>query len=399
VNAAVLVMVLASAMETDGAVTVFARPTAEAPNAGLHLRWRLRGDFGHFFVEGRASLMIDVDATNPFQDLGSSLSFGFRSDTFLRELRLTLWPTNADPVLPVFDWANALGRVSGPTPAVGLRAETSFGNLWATVRLRHPTDLGWIERENPLLYPEVFGGSDTSLPNGFEVGMRAGWFHDGEGSKSFVPEGTYNNSVHTLTFAGRASWTHRESIGAAMDFDLYRTDPARFERFFAPETRREPFAVVLALEAGGADQSSVIAGPDIRSERHRDTVWVDLQARVRVRDVRLFLTGRLQTTNRFDFTEVRWGFTQDDGDIGAAQLTFIGGFDWNWALVNLMPGVLLGVVNTPSGFASSVLFAKTTLKWQPVPFFIAALEVHFEQNWNLAQQQSVRAQVMAQFRF
>ena len=46
-----------------------------------------------------------------------------------------------------------------------------------------------------------------------------------------------------------------------------------------------------------------------------------------------------------------------------------------------------------------VFFAKVTLKWEPAPFFGAALEAHYERSWNPGRQQALRAQVLAQFRF
>ena len=457
-NAVVVVMLLSagaaesSGFSVDGAGTAYLQPASSSSGSaslgtGTHLRLGVGYQSGAFFAEGRASLLLSYAGLGlTFQDLGSQVAVGVRWRGFVEELRVTLWPYNSVTALPVFDWANRIGvRPLDFAPAASLQLSTRVGTLWVTSRFR--------ALQNSLkniseIRPDVFFGLSTVLPRGFQLDARAASFQYGQ-----VPS-LGQSGVEALSdgfmVSGRLSWTWNEPVGPAMDFDLYNTDPWRFERFFVTEARVTRAALYFSLEGGGGSQ--VLMDPDKYATMKRQPLgWADAQLRVRVSQTRLFLTGRLHSTS----LEVEplpalppySAFAS--GSTLAPRLELLAGFDTTWRAARLTPGILVRLTrpssvqaprfdfqgaNPPSGLAGPrtvivydgpmfsitpygaqvrpLLNVKFSLKWEPVAFLMVAGELTLEKDWNdlyfdttdglnqpAATKFAVRGQLLLQARF
>ncbi|MDP2274644.1 MAG: hypothetical protein Q8N23_05870 [Archangium sp.] len=263
-NALVVGLVLAAAgsTEVEGAVTVggLLRQSQSASVGALaHGRVDLSGDFGRFFLTARASLLFTGStASLGLQDLGSRITLGYRPTGFVERVSLEVIPFNSAIRLPSFDWANAWGfPFALPTlaPLVTGQLDTRAGALW--VGLRFKTLLNLLTQVQELR-PDLFIGVNVPLPAGFRLEARGAYLAYGL-SPALAGLGISLDQKGAGGSA-RLSWTRNEYVGPAVDLVTYSNDPLRFERFFASEPRRAPFAAFVALEGGAATQS--LADPE-----------------------------------------------------------------------------------------------------------------------------------------
>lgn len=457
-NPVVVVMLLSagaaesSGFSMDGAGTVFIQPASTAYgsatlSAGTHLRLGAGYEAQSLFVEGRGSFLLSYGASAlSFQDLGSQLAVGVRRHGFIEEVRLTLWPFSSVTALPVFDWANRVGvRPLEFAPAASLQASTPVGTAWVTSRFRSVLNTITSAQE---LRPDLFFGVNTVLPRGFQLDARAAWFQYGQVPS--LSQSGFEARSDGFIASGRLSWTWKEPVGPAMDFDLYASDPWRFERFFVTEPRLTRAAVYVALEGGGGSQK--LMDPDkFQTLKTQPLGWVDAQLRARVAEARLFLTGRVHSTSLevAEWTGLPPYTAFDKNSTVAPRLELLAGFDATWRAARLTPGVLVrltrpafvtasrfdyGGANPPVGLAGPrtvtvydgpllgilpygsavhpVMNVKFSLKWEPASFLLVAGELNLTKDWNdwyvdltaglnqpVPTKVAVRGQVLVQARF
>jgi hypothetical protein len=347
-----LVLAAAGSTEVDGAITATGQLTqrqAGSVSAGVHGRVDVARDFGRFFVAGRASLLITGSSNSVgLRDLGSRLTLGYRPAGFVESVFLEVLPFNSSVRLPYFDWANVWAQAGyiNPelAPTLTAQVETKAGAFWLSARFK--TTVNPISQMNELV-PDLFAGASVPFSPSFRLELRGAYLNRGLNPVL----GTLGLKVPTIGGGGgaRLSWTWNELVGPAVDFVTYSTDPLRFERFFAPETRRSPFAAWIALEGGAGAQQ--LADPGTFGEGKLEPMgWADLQARVRLRDVRLFGTARFQSLS---FVAFDWpGLPPFTGTSSASQSTplFTGifGADWTIRSLRLTPGLLFRVTQYAS---------------------------------------------------
>jgi hypothetical protein len=381
-------------------------------SGGGHLGVHLVKDFDRAIVEASVSLIVVAPFT--LRDLGSFVTVGGRFDGFLRELRLEVSPFNTYSRLPGFDWANIVGLAPAETftPAMTLEARTTVGTVWATTRIR--TLLNTLTNSNEVR-PDVLFGVDVPFPDhGLELNLRGAWLQYGL-VPSLGPLGVRLES-RALVGAARLAWTLNEPVGPAVDLLTYTGDPTRFDRFFIAEPRTLPLAATVLFEGGVATQRL-----SNRLEPHEQLAgWVDLQARLRLEELRLFATLRCQSTSliAFDVPGVPpfFAFAANELTETMPQLAGFVGVDWRWASLNLRPGVMVSVTrsasvvgkvnfdaNPPPGLEGprTLLLdrqglgilpvgwvvrprmnVKASLSWSPVSAITALVFVDVEKDWN-----------------
>lgn len=418
-----LVLAAAGSTELEGAATagvlVAGRPQAASVSMSVHGRAEVSREFGRYFLEGHASVLFSPlgGGGSSVSDLGSRLTFGYRPLGFVERVSLEVLPFNPWLRLPSFDWANAWGRPLFPAasfaPVLTAEVATKAGSVWVSARFKTVQDL--LSGQQVLVVEPIVV---LAVPLGpaFRLEARFAWLNDGT-SPALATLGV----KLPLTGAGggaRLSWTLNEPVGPALDLMTYGSDPLRFERFFALERRRSPVAAQVMLEGGAAGQQ--LADPERFGEGKTQFMgWVDLQARVRLRDVRLFATARAQsvTLALFDMQ----GFvpataltpTQETGPLIAGYL----GADVTIPSAKLTPGLLLRVTRYgwlrsplvapggnnpipgslthavmvgPNGFirflgdrpVAPFLAATASLRWEVVSFASMVTEVQVEKDLN-----------------
>lgn len=309
-----------------------------------HLGLTVRRDFDAAFVELSGSVLATGNLlTFSLRDLGSRVTLGTRLDGFVREFRLELLPFNPVLRLPYFDWANAVGKPTAVdaafTPALAVEARTTLGTAWLATRFR--SILNHLQATNELR-PDLMFGVDLALPAGLAFGVRGAWLQYGL-HPALAQQGITRES-RALLASGRLEWTWKEPVGAAVDLATYASDPLRFTRFFTLEPRTTDRAATLALEGGAATQL-LVSQSEFARQREQLAGWVDLQARVRLHELRLFATARYQslTLLTFDAQGLPPTYALSDGATVLPRLTGFLGFDWRWRRAGLTPGVLLSV--------------------------------------------------------
>lgn len=426
-NALVVGLVLAAAgsTEVEGAVTAggqLRQFQAASVSAGVHGRLDVARDFGRFFVTGRASVLITGASLGVgLRDLGSRITLGYRPLGFVERLCLEVIPFNAAIRLPSFDWANAWGDLpfasttSTLAPMLTAQVDTKAGALWLSGRFK--SVLNGRTQFNEVL-PELILGLEVPLSSGFRLEARGAWLNYG------LSPALASVGVDLPLFGGgggaRLSWTWNEPVGPAVDLVTYANDPLRFERFFTSEARRTPFAAWVALEGGAAAQQ--LADPERFGAGKPEAMgWADLQVRLRLRDVRLFGTVRLQSVTffRFDFPGIIPGTALASSTQAAPGVTGYLGADWTIRPLRLTPGLLFkltqygsvafrqgmpGGNNPPPGGDSArvlmlgpngafailgpektvapLLAVKASARWEVLSFASIVTELEFEKDFN-----------------
>lgn len=448
-----LVLAAAGSAEVEGAVTVqgvlVRGPASAGVDAAVHGRVDSSGDYGRFFVEGHASILFRSNWTG-LQDLGSRLAFGYRPVGFVQRLSLEVIPFNPAVRLASFDWANSWGvplvGQPGLAPLVTGIVNTRAGTAWLSGRFKVLRNS--LSQLNEVV-PELFAGVDLPLSLGVRLEARGAWLSNG-----FEASLGYLGVKLPLPGGGggaRLSWTWNEPVGPALDLHTYATDPLRFERFFVTQSHRSPFAAWIALEAGGGTQQLADAAR-FGLGKSQAMGWVDLQARLRLRDVRLFFTARAQSLTMavFDRGGLPPGLAFVEGQVTSPLMAGILGADWTFRPLKLTPGVLLratqpawvrtplvstGGNNPPPGLAPRTLYvlrdgttgrlgpgkavapflsATVSLRWDVVSFASVVTEIDVEKDLNdytvvtsesdlppptSGDQVTVRGQLMLQARF
>ncbi|MER2564341.1 MAG: hypothetical protein ABTQ32_26665 [Myxococcaceae bacterium] len=339
---------------------------------------------------------VPAAATVSLQDLASFLEFESQplAGTGPR-FAARLYPFQANSRLVSFDWANAVTRVQAPVLSFDVRGDTVHAWLAARFSFGSPVNLG-LTIASPVVYPEVLGGVGWSGER-VRLEARAGRTQYGPPALSMMSEPLQWGFVA----AGQGVFHLGEEVPAALDLVTYAQDPTRFARFFAPPAAPlERLAVTVSVEVGAGTQF-VTRGSMPPGESSLLPGWVDLQARLRWKRSRFFLTARAQSSAFLTFDQVLLVNTLLSG-AGSSTPLLAGylGADHSFAGAKLTPQLLVRVVQPatvrsqffggnapPPGLASSVLVlreggrsrlvagdpatrptlgAKLALRWNPV---------------------------------
>lgn len=326
-------------------------------------------------------------------------------------LTVRLMPFQGNTRLVSFDWANAVTRLNAPVLAVDVRSASWHGWVAARFPLRGTVALG-LGTTTLALYPEVLGGVGWRGERlRFEV--RAGRTQYGPQALPTMMPPTGPLQWGFLA-AGQAVLHFGEEVPPALDLVTYGQDPSRFERFFSPPpVPTGDFALTASLELGSGTQSiSRNAMPPTESGLLPG--WLDVQARVRVRQTRFFVTARAQSTAFLTFDQVSPTTVALFPPAGESSPLLAGylGVDHVFHRTNLVPQLLLRVVqpatirpempifgggSPPPGLAGAglvilreggvaelratgqpplpTLGAKVALRWNPVPALAVVGEV------------------------
>lgn len=291
-----VVLAAGSGFSAAGAVTtgfdVTAWEGSQLATGSLHGHLALRQELGRVWFSAEGSVLLTPRAS-PLSDLGSNLTIGYQLDGFVKALRLEVTPF----FLPMsrrasFDWLGnwVTDAVAPFGPTLAGEITTTAGSAWVAVHFKRPA----LEMTpNPAaLTTHAFLGLDVSLPASLRLELRGAWVHyrDNLGVVSQLT----GEELSSLGGAGRLSWTWNDEVGAMVDFFDYAADPTRFTRFAALERRRTPRAAQVFLEGGVVGQR--LADPSrFGAMTTQVGGWLDGQGRLRLGDVRLFATARLQS--------------------------------------------------------------------------------------------------------
>jgi hypothetical protein len=299
-----------------------------------------------FFFGGGTGQQPNPSAPPALQlsDLASFLEF--ESSTFGGSgvsLAVRLMPFQGNTRLVSFDWANAVTRLNAPVLSVDVRSASWHGWVAARFPLRGTVALG-LGTTSVALYPEVLGGVGWRGERlRFEV--RAGRTQYGPASLPMMMPAMGPLQWGFLA-AGQAVLHLGEEVPPALDLVTYGQDPSRFERFFAPQpVPSGDFALTASLELGSGTQS-ISRNVMPPTESGLLPGWVDLQARLRVRQTRFFVTARAQSTAFLTFDLVSPGAAALFPPAGESSPLLAGylGVDHVFHRTNLVPQLLLRVV-------------------------------------------------------
>jgi hypothetical protein len=207
-------------------------------------------------------------------------------------LAVRLSPFQGNTRLVSFDWANAITRTTAPVLSVDLRSGAWTG--WLAGRFPTGTPFMMGPLAGPALNPEVLAGVGWRGER-LRVEVRAGRTQYGR----FAQPGLTSPGPPQWGFlaAGQAVFHVGEELPPALDLVTYRNDPARFDGFFAPQPVPVGAVAFTALVELGAGTQSVSRAPGrLPSESTVLPGWVDLQARLRVHQTRVFATVRAQSS-------------------------------------------------------------------------------------------------------
>lgn len=390
-----VVLAAGSGFSAAGAVTtgvdLRVSESGQSASAFVHGRLALERDFGRVWVSAEGAVLLTPTRATPLSDLGSHLTVGYRPEGFVKALSLEVTPF----FLPMsrrasFDWlANWVSDAFQPFgPTLAVDVVTEVGTAWVAVHLKRP-----VLSMSSKLAPDTFAGVDVPLPAALRLELRGASVQYGnnpalESLGVVVP-------MFALAGVGRLSWTWNEEVGAMVDLFDYADDPTRFTRFATLERRRTPRAAQLFLEGGVVGQQ--LASTEVAGPRAQYGGWLDAQGRLRLGQLRVFTTLRLQS--------VEHAVAQLPGLVPATSfapglelapaLEARLGADLSLGASKLTPGVLVSVLRPasaefadgsrviPSTFArvpagaliSPVVTTRATLRWDPVPFLALVSEL------------------------
>lgn len=420
-NGLVVALMLAAAgsTEVEGAITTGGRldqKKSASLLAVVHGRLDLSRKFGRFFIAGRASVLVNGSTLAlGLRDLGSRLTVGYRPLGFVESVSLEVIPFSPSIRLASFDWASAWGATPENVlfPMLTGLVDTRVGSAWFGARFR--AVLNEVDKVTEIL-PDLFFGLDVPLANGFRLEARGAYLNHGA-NIGFASQGIQQRLVGGGG-AGRLSWTLNEPVGPPVDLVTYATDPLRFERFFVSEPRRSNVAAWVGLEGGGGAQR--LADPDRFGRLKTDPMgWADLQVRLRLRELRLFGTARVQSVTllAFDRLGVFAGGATPRDSTATPSVTGIFAIDGLIRTLRLTPGAQLRLTqygtlrffqsgplgnNPPPQGATTVLFgpnfafgsipdgtpvapvfaAKVSARWEVASFASLVGEFEVEQDFN-----------------
>ena len=421
-----LMLAAAGSTEVEGAITAggqLEQKKSASLQAVVHGRLDLSREFGRFFVAGRASVLVSGGtlALN-FRDLGSRLTVGYRPLGFVESVSLEVIPFSPSIRLASFDWANAWGASTVPIsglpenvffPMLTAQVDTRAGAAWFGARFRAVRND--VDRVTEIL-PDLLFGIDVPLPNAFRLEARGAYLNHGF-NRVFASQRIEQRLVGGGA-AARLSWTFNEPVGPPVDLVTYATDPLRFERFFVSEPRRSNVAAWVGLEGGAGAQQ--LPDPDRFGKLKTDPMgWADLQVRLRLRDVRLFGTARVQSVTllAFDRLGVVGGAATPLSSTATPSVTGIIAIDGLIRSLRLTPGAQLRLMhygtlrtfqtgplgnNPPPEGASTILLgpnfaratipdgtpvapviaAKVSARWEVASFASVVGEFEVEQDFN-----------------
>ncbi len=421
-----LLLAAAGSTEVEGAITAGGRleqKKSASLEAVVHGRLDVSRDFGRFFIQGRASVLFSGGTLGlGLKDLGSRLTVGYRPLGFVERISLEVIPFNPVIRLASFDWANAFGASTAfpisalpenvVFPMLTAVVDTRAGSAWFGARFRAVrNDVAEITE----ILPDLLFGIDLPLSNGLRLEARGAYLNHGFNA-SFASQGIEQRLVGGGA-AARFSWTLNEPVGPPVDLVTYATDPLRFERFFVSEPRRSSVAAWVGLEGGAGAQR--LPDRDRFGQLKTDAMgWADLQVRLRLRDVRLFGTARVQSVTllAFDRLGIQGGATPLSST-ATPSVTGIIAIDGMIRSLRLTPGAQLRIMqygtlrdfqtgplgnNPPPQGASAVLIgpnsaiatipdgtpvapvlaAKVSARWEVASFASVVGEFEVEQDFN-----------------
>ncbi len=330
-----VLVVLAGLEVPSGAMTtgvaVVGRGETSRATGVVHGRLDARVDVQRFFVEARASVLLSGEQTASFEDLGSSITVGVRLSDVVRRVSLEFIPFNSVNRRAFFDWDNRVGTLPSRAmvPALTATLELERVRLWVTGRLLVRQDTGAVGAAAlPPVDPDLLAGMDVTLLDGLSAGVRGAW----------LPSARLLAPIIDPQFivSARVEYTWRHAVAPTPDFVNYGNDPQRFERFFTALDASGP-AAQASLEGG-------FAGARVSRAAMVELVaagWLDAQARLQFGDVRLSVTGRVQTADLLLFENS--ARSPSVNVTKEPRLLGLVGASWTWRPARLTPAVLLGV--------------------------------------------------------
>lgn len=249
-----------------------------------------------------------------------------------------LSPFQGNTRLVSFDWANAITRTPAPVLSVDLHSGAWTG--WLAGRFPAVTPFLMA----PELNPEVLAGVGWRGER-LRVEVRAGRTQYGR----FPQPGLTSPGPPQWGFlaAGQAVFHVGEELPPALDLVTYRNDPARFDSFFAPQpVPVGAVAFTASVELGVGTQSVSRTPGRLPSESTVLPGWVDLQARLRVHQTRVFVTVRAQSSAFLTFDvgpRVASSVFPAEGESTPLVAGYLG-VDHLFHRTNLTPQLLLRVV-------------------------------------------------------
>jgi hypothetical protein len=288
-----------------------------------------------------------------FADLGSSLRISAQPSGWDggEGLSVELFPFNGVRVRTAFDFANDWGQ---PVLGVSFAPVVRFGiqrrrwTTWAALRANTTTNSG---QTKPRIAWGGLGGFSFLLHPQLRLEVATTLQDRGNNpAPNFIAK-----SASLLAYGGsaRVSWSHNNGVRPALDLVTYAADPERFERFAAPESYALASAAALSLEGGWAAQQMVNPQSSLRVTEQ--AAWyVDAQARLRIRNLRLFLTGRVRSLTLIVFDQP--AFYNSTAFLPSQHLEpHLAGFfglDYHLAALGLTPGLLVRLIRPAFRFSA-----------------------------------------------
>lgn len=254
-----------------------------------------------------AAAAITTGGNWRLDDLGSSVFAGLRlADDSPDTLELRVFPFSQARLVPAFDWADAWGVVLD-APSVQLSWRRSTAEFWVA------------------LSGYKLGAPQTDLGRALTIGARAELLPGLHSELAFAYQSRTGIGVsltqRLMGGSGRVYWLTGGGVQQQLDWVTYQSDPRRYDRLAQRESYDQTLAAYVGIEGGFLVEEI----PSTMAARIVDqalTGYLDLQARLRWRQLRLFgglrvLPPDFLELNTVDTTTMDDGLTSVSGTIGA----------------------------------------------------------------------------------
>ena len=287
-----------------------------------------------------------------FRDLGSTLRIDARPESWnLGEwIFLELLPFDGHRVRPVFDFANYWGAPARPlalAPVIVLGARRDAWTGWFAFQGYGQLDDLTLE---PALRATALAGVSFRHPSG--VGSELVLSIGDRGDSPGLANQGVKTSIRVVGGTIRVSWQSGGGVQPALDPQSLANDPARYQRLFAQDAYDVSRASYFSLESGVVSQN--LEDPGVFGVLRRETTgFVDLQARVRLKWLRLYATFRYHPVAliKTDVPGIPPFKLFPNGTQTDAEASGLLGADYRFAGFGLIPGLMLRVVR-PAWFAT-----------------------------------------------
>lgn len=231
----------------------------------------------------------------------------------------------------------------------GVKLQLTRNNWYAFVGMKTGLLLNQLIQEKETVYG-VLGGAGIDATPFLRIEANGGYFQ-----KGYVPDLASQGiraPVNSAGISAEAVYHVGAPVGTSVDLQLYRNDPEREQRFFAPEVYNPggPPAYTLSLE--GSVLSQTLEDPDVfaRTKAQRATA-IAFQGRMKINYLRAHVLSLYRSISFIQFNVPGFPPFKDfpAGTTQQPEFFVAGGVDYHLPMLHLTPGIIAGV-QRPASF-------------------------------------------------